>query len=172
MTNYQHAKIYKITSLGTSNIYIGSTTQKLNDRLYNHISNYNKYLNGNIHYFTSYEILKHDDHKIELIENYPCENKNDLLKKEQEYLDFYENICVNKQKAYTGLSKPEYNKQHYRLNKDKILEQNKEYYQNNKENIQLKRKKKITCECGSVVCRNVLARHKRTKKHINFINNN
>ena len=152
-TNYQNGKIYRITSLGTSDIYIGSTVKKyLSSRLAEHIYYYDKYLNGNKYYISSYEILKHGDYEIRLIESYPCENKNDLLKKEQEYIDIYENICVNKQKAYTGLSIQEYNKQYRKNNRQKISE-------------------KITCACGAVVRNDYLSKHKRTKKHINFINN-
>ena len=135
-TNYQNGKIYRITSLGTSDIYIGSTVSKLNKRLSDHIYYYNKYLNGNKRcYITSYEILKHGDYKIELIENYPCDNKEELHKKEQYYLYFYKDICVNKQKAYTGLTKIEYDKQKYRDNKEKILGRHKEYYEDNKDKL-------------------------------------
>ena len=207
MTNYQHAKIYKITTGQTENIYIGSTTQKLNNRLSDHISNYNKYLNGNKRYYiTSFEIIKHNDYKIELIEIYPCDNKNKLHEREQYYLDYYKDIIINKQKAYTGLTKieyqkeyqkqryklnkekiqeyykqyheinkekiQEYNKQYNKINKEKILEQKKQYYEMNKAKILEKQKEKITCECGAVVCKYNLTRHKKSKKHINFINNN
>lgn len=50
-------------------------------------------------------------------------------------------------------------------NKDKI----KEYYEINKEKINLKRKKKIRCACGSYIRRSDLRRHEKTKKHIRFI---
>ena len=195
---YQNAKIYRIVSDQTNMIYIGSTIDKLNKRLTNHICNYNKYLNGNKMYCSSYEILKYDDYKIELIELYPCDNKNELHEKEQYYLTFYKDICVNKQKAYTGLTKIEYNKERYQNNKDKIQEYKKEYYQlnrekllernrkykqdnkdkikqyyqNNKDKILEKNKEKITCACGSIVRKSDLSRHQKTKKHINYINNN
>ena len=158
---YQNSKIYKLTSDQTSLIYIGSTVKTLNKRLTNHICDYNNYLNGNKRcYISSYEILKHGDYKIELIELYPCDNKEELHEREQYYLDYYKDIIVNKIKAYTGiytnLSKSEYKKQHYQLNREKILERKKE---------------KITCECGAVVSRRHLSKHKRSKKHINYINN-
>ena len=35
----------------------------------------------------------------------------------------------------------------------------------------MKNTQKITCECGSICRRNDLRRHERTKKHIDFINN-
>jgi hypothetical protein len=50
----------------------------------------------------------------------------------------------------------------------------KEYYENNKEKIKEHNKqynaKKVTCECGCEVRRDYLAKHKRTTKHTNFIN--
>jgi len=41
MVNYEYGKIYKLTSIETENIYIGSTTKKrLCQRLTEHKSNY------------------------------------------------------------------------------------------------------------------------------------
>ena len=61
--------------------------------------------------------------------------------------------------------KKEYNKQYKEANKDKISEQGKEYYLNNKDKIHDRQKEKITCECGFIICRVVLSRHKRSVKH-------
>jgi len=60
-------------------------------------------------------------------------------------------------------------KESYKRNKEQILLKQKEYREQNKEQISLKRKKSITCECGSIVIKDSLARHKRTKKHLEFI---
>jgi len=93
MNKYQDGKIYKLTSKQTDKIYVGSTIQTLNKRLTNHICDMK---NVNL-YMSSGEILKYDDAIIELIEDYPCDSKTELEKREQHYMDLYKDIVVNKQ---------------------------------------------------------------------------
>lgn len=99
---YKNGKIYKITSNQTEKWYIGSSTQKLYDRIANHRANYKLWQNNPDKYdfVTSYDIIKYDDHKIELIEEYPCNTKQELRQRENYYLALYKNICVNKIRAY------------------------------------------------------------------------
>ena len=41
----------------------------------------------------------------------------------------------------------------------------KEYYENNRKAIMAKAQEKVTCDrCGSIVCRQFIAKHKRTIK--------
>jgi hypothetical protein len=58
-------------------------------------------------------------------------------------------------------------------NREKCLEYNKQYskqnYAENREIILEKLKETITCECGCVVNKYHLQRHKRTKKHLSLI---
>lgn len=75
-TDYNDAKIYKITSSQTNEIYIGSTCQTLNKRFSKHFSENDS---------TSKKITQYEDCKIELIENFPCKNDNEL-KKEKDIL--------------------------------------------------------------------------------------
>ena len=56
-------------------------------------------------------------------------------------------------------------KKYLEENKDKLILQHKEYYENNKE----KMKKKITCDCGSVIRFSDNSRHLKTVKHCQFI---
>ena len=57
--------------------------------------------------------------------------------------------------------KSEYNKNLYVKNKEKILEQHKAYNEQNKV--------KVKCECGSIVRKLAIARHKKSKKHKSYI---
>lgn len=100
MPNYQNGKIYKLTSRETSKIYIGSTTQKLSDRLTKHrncIKAQSK--------CSSIEIINYPDATITLIENYPCNNRKELEIREgiiqRQFLD----IIVNKKIAGEKQSK-------------------------------------------------------------------
>jgi len=117
---YANGKIYCLRSHQTEDIYIGSTTQPLYKRLYQHkIKKVN-------------ELANYDDVYIELIEEYSCNNKMELCKKEGEHIR--DNDCVNKNVA--GRNR----KERYIDNKDKILEKNKQYRIDNKDKIREKQK--------------------------------
>ena len=148
MPDYSKGKIYSIRSHQTDDIYIGSTTQSLYERLRGHTRDFNCWKNGEHHYVSSYEILKYDDAYIELIEEHPCQNKDQLRKKEGETIRA--NDCVNKvipgrtQKEYREENKEELNKiskKYYEEHKEEMLKKNKEYREDNKEEIRKQRKK-------------------------------
>ena len=104
---------------------------------------------------------KYDDVRIELIEEYPCENKMVLERREGEHIR--NNNCINK--MVSGRTQKEWRED----NKDKLQEICKEYYENNKEEILAKMREIITCECGCEITKNHISRHKASKKHIEFI---
>ena len=210
MKDYSQGKIYKLYSVSNKDlIYYGSTIQKLNERLKEHISDYN-----NNRYCKSKLVIAAGDYKMELIENYPCNSKTELERKEGEYTKA--NKCVNKyiagrtrkeynedNKEYIKEQKKEYSKEYYQNNKEKINEKNKkwrednkehnkehnkEYREDNKEKIAERKKKwyknnreklkeqmkvygkeKVTCECGCIIRRDTLIRHKKTNKHLELM---
>ena len=45
----------------------------------------------------------------------------------------------------------------------------KEYREKNKEQVSQQKKQKITCECGSVITRQMRTRHAKSIKHKNYI---
>ena len=59
----------------------------------------------------------------------------------------------------------------YERNRDQKSEHKKVYYQNNKDKIKVDSAVKITCECGCVIRRGDIARHRKSKKHIDLMNN-
>ena len=90
MPNYQNSKVYSIRSLSRPElIYVGSTTQTLSKRMGEHRST-----NSNC---VSKEIINIGDAYIELIENYPCVDKNQLLARENRYMRGID--CLNKRSA-------------------------------------------------------------------------
>ena len=95
MVNYNLGKIYKIVDNTNDNIYIGSTCEPtLSRRLAKHVSNFNGYKRGKDKFMTSFKILENGDYDIILIEDFPCDNKNQLFARERYWTD---NInCVNK----------------------------------------------------------------------------
>ena len=162
MVNYSNAKIYKIMSHLGDKIYIGSTTKKyLSQRMENHRASYKLWKAdkvGKVNSFLLFDEYGVENCKIVLIELCPCESKDEVLKKEAEYITSLE--CVNKyiprrtDKQYyqdTKEQKKEYikkNKEHivsqskvYReLNKDKLKNLNKEWRLEHKEQIASKGK--------------------------------
>jgi len=169
-----------LTSEQTPEIYIGSTKETLEDRIYYHKSNYKSYLKKTYEYITSFEICKYDDCEIHLIEEYPCNTEQELRKKEGEYQRMMD--CVNKQIA--GRTKKEwrednkeqikeYNKKYRENNKEQMKEYSKKYRENNKEQMKEYnkeyKKQKIKCVCGSEHRKADTRRHQRTQKHIKYI---
>jgi hypothetical protein len=134
MSKYNNGKIYKIVCNKTNNIYIGSTIQnKLSERLASHNAHYKKWQNQNHNYVSSYEILKENDYYILLIENYSCDNKDQLRAREQYHIDH--NDCINMRKSLrTEEQKKEYNQQWMNQNiefhKDKYNETRRDKYKN------------------------------------------
>jgi hypothetical protein len=115
----------------------------LSKRLSKHKNDYKVWKDGNgkkgkVTSFVLFDEFGIENCKIELIENFACLCKDELLKKEGEHIK--NNDCVNK--VIAGRTKKEYyienkdnKKKFYIDNKDKILEYQKEYYIENKDNI-------------------------------------
>ena len=119
MPDYQKGKIYKLYSPSKNLVYYGSTIKSLSQRLANHTYEYrtktDRLCQGHL-------VLECDDYKIELVEDFPCNNKQQLERKEGEYIK--NNECVNKYVA--GRTKKEWNLD----NKEKINEQRRLNYKN------------------------------------------
>jgi hypothetical protein len=128
MPDYQQSKIYKLWSPSKNLVYYGSTVQSLAQRLSKHKNNHKYYKEDiNNEYCSSYLILDCEDYKMELMEEYPCNNKTQLCKKEGEYIKA--NECVNK--CIPGRTQQQWMED----NKDKMAEQQKEYREDNKDKI-------------------------------------
>ena len=95
MEKYQKGKIYKIVCNKTGLVYIGSTIQPLKTRLAKHKTDYKLTLKGINRYNRDvFKVLENQDYNMELLEEYPCETKKDLLIKEGEYQ--ITTPCVNR----------------------------------------------------------------------------
>jgi len=137
MNKYQNGKIYKIVCNITGDVYVGSTIKTLEKRLIHHKSDAKMKQN-----ICSYIIIDRGDYKIELIEDYPCNNSKELRKREGYYQK--EIDCINKRIAgRNGKGWREDNKEHLKIkrkqycidNAESIAEYQKEYSKNNKEKL-------------------------------------
>tara|TARA_R110000782_G_scaffold175932_1_gene267047 strand:+ start:84 stop:704 length:621 start_codon:yes stop_codon:yes gene_type:complete len=176
---YQNAKIYQIRSHSSELVYIGATCEPtLARRFACHKSAYKRFLLDKSKYTTtSHVILDFGDAYIELIEKFPCDNRDELCKREGHYIRI--NNCVNKR--IEGRTPQEYkdNKEHlknygrqYRAdNKEHIDNYRRQYIVDNKEHINNYRrqhyKKKMACAfCNSNITKRNRALHIKTDNHI------
>ena len=130
MPDYKQGKIYTVRcKTDDTLIYVGCTTQSLRERMAKH-----KYdsINKPTTFFYQH-IDDWDNWYMELFENFPCNSKEELNKREGEIIR--EIGTVNKQIA--GRTKKEY----YEDNKDKMKQHYKEYQEKNKDMIAEKNKK-------------------------------
>ena len=182
--DYQNGKVYCIRNSVNDEIYVGSTTQRLSKRFSKHKSDM-KVLTGKLYQ----EIINVgvENFYIELIENYPCNSKEELNKREGEYIR--QMGTLNYQ--VSGRTRQEYReenrekqreraKAYYHNNKEKELERTrvyrennvekekkrqKKYHDNHKEETKQRRSEMIECECGALVSRGCLTRHKGRSIH-------
>lgn len=94
MPDYSQGRIYAIRAPGTNDVYIGSTVMPLCKRMRNHRTDYKRWFEGKHPYTTSFAILDLQGAYIELIEEFPCQTKEQLNKREGEIIR--ETECVNK----------------------------------------------------------------------------
>ena len=81
--------------------------------------------------------------------------------------------CVNKYKAFTGLTRDEYvllhARQYNQQHKEIIADNKKHYYKKNKEIILENQKKKIQCDCGAIISKHSKAKHERSFIHLEYL---
>jgi len=122
MPDYKQGKIYQIVSSQCDKVYVGSTTMTLDARMWNHKSDT---------HCSSSKILEYGDARIELIENYPCDTKKQLCRREGEIM--MSRNCVNSRIA--GLTRQETCERYRQLRKDKVNQSSKIYREANRDKI-------------------------------------
>jgi len=156
MVNYQNSKIYRLICSETNKQYIGSTVQPLSSRIRGHKCKSNNPC-------ISKTLV---NPSIILIINYPCNSKEELLRKEREYIENME--CINLRMPHrTKEQKKEYDKEFRKTEKSKKWRE--EYKTTRKEVRDLKNKEKFKCECGSTINFLEQTRHKKSKKHLTYL---
>ena len=189
MPNYNESMIYKLCCFDTTieEIYIGSTTN-FRRRKTEHKRDCNT-INRQNYNCKVYQFIRDnggwDNWDMILIAKVNCNDKMELRQKEREYMEEYKpSLNINKAqqdeeerkeylKEYFETNKEELSKKHkeyHKTNREEILEKQKKYRETNKEEIRDKAKVKVSCECGTIVRKSDIARHYKSKKHINFIN--
>ncbi len=179
MPDYNKGKIYTIRCTeDTALIYVGSTTQLLSQRWTDHKKGCNNEKSSMYHtkLFETIRKIGLEKFYIELYEDYPCESKENLLKREGEII---RQIATLNSKI-EGRKWPEYyadNKEHrsqthkewYDKNREKVLKKVKDYCIENKEKLNEYRTSKCLCECGQYISYTHMSRHKQTKTHMDIM---
>lgn len=155
MPDYSKGKIYTIRCRNDETlIYVGSTTQPLSKRWGGHKAK-SKIQGNRLIYSTINN--EWDNWYIELFQEYQCENKEQLEKREgeiireigtlnyriegrnkKEYQKENKDVINERNKKYQQLNKveiKEYLKKYQQLNKNEIKEKSKTYYEANKNEI-------------------------------------
>ena len=186
MPNYANGKIYSIRSHSRPDlVYIGSTTRPLSERFTEHKCN------GHL----GKQIIDLGDAYIELVEEFKCENKEQLNRREGEIQRAME--CVNQNiagrtgkewrkdnpdicKKYSDNWKhnnpekyKEIQKKHYDTHKETCNKISKEYHQLHK--VEISHRKKVyheskkelkTCLCGSLYNYGIISKRHRHYRSI------
>jgi len=101
---YSRGKIYSIRSPHTDKIYIGCTINELPKRYFDHIKQKTT---------EAEKIIQFGDSYIELLENFSCNDRNELLKREGELIRANGDKCVNKKSKCTPEQTKENNKKYW-----------------------------------------------------------
>ena len=167
---YQKCKIYMLrhqNDVNNHQVYIGHTIKGLNERWKQHCWDIK-----NMHYKKS-EYIKNnggiDNWKLELIEDYPCNNFHIACIREQYWIKQFS--------ASLNQTLPGRNLLQYREdNRNELIKKSREYYNVNKKIIlqkqsiynrkqKIKRNRTITCDCGDEISWSNSARHRKSKRH-------
>jgi len=176
MPDLKNGKIYKIVCHETDEVYYGSTVQTLSDRISSHKKDKT---------CMARQIIERGNYSIVLIKDFPCNSKQELEREEGIYIR--NNECINKKVAgrtYQEFKKdnPEivkmWSRKDYEKHKDNYIKRARIWQEKNKHTDKFKesrkrtvekRKKKVTCECGCVVSKAYLSTHKKSKKHLEYL---
>lgn len=128
MPDYKFGKIYAIRAPGTNDVYYGSTTCSLAQRFAQHKYLYMRWIDGTTNRTTSFSLLEMEGVYIELVENYACETKEQLNRREGQIIRSDPN-AINR--CVAGRTSKEYKED----NAERVAQKSKEWWAKNKEQV-------------------------------------
>jgi hypothetical protein len=108
------------------------------------------------------------EYQKEYQKEYRAENKEISIEYQKEYRAENKERSIEYQKKYRA-ENIEYQKKYKAKNKEKNIEYQKKYKAENIDKLKSKACVKITCECGCIIRKSCIARHKKTQKHITLM---
>ena len=162
--DFSKGKIYKITNDFNDEVYVGSTCDTLVKRFSKHKREINCALGVNRPLYILMREIGTDRFRIQLVEEYPCEDKYQLGQREGYYIRQIGTLNAR----IAGRTPKEYQKEHIEdfQERSRIWEQKEESKQKRiqyRENIG---KQYYQCECGCEITRQSISKHSKTKKHL------
>ena len=157
-------RIYQIVSDNYDKVYVGSTKLTLQGRLHQHERDFKRYQKDKYNFVSSFLILGKGDYRIELIEEFDCSSKQELLDRENQYIKKID--CVNmKDISMTSCPVEDYNldieklNEEYKIKREQFMRRFIKYSVN----------RKITCDCGKILKIKSLYLHFRSVRHKEYM---
>lgn len=167
--NYKNGKIYVIRNHINDKVYVGSTTQALSKRFSKHKGDHKSKKTYEYPIYKAMREIGVENFYIELVENYPCKNIDQLNAREGYHIRQYDSFKNGYNGKIEGRTDQECKKEWYQRNRETIILKTRQYRTDNKDKINEQRNQKIVCECGSVSTKRNLLRHKKSPKHQNYL---
>lgn len=186
---YNNAKIYRLINDIDNEFYIGSTCEKLARRKSKHKTKATTHQHRRV--YSHLNEVGWDNVHIVLIEEYPCENIEQLQARERYWIEQLKPTLNKAIPLRTGQEWREVNKEnlrrynqeyhvkhkeliskqkreYYNENKDEVLTKMKDYALKNKEKIQQREREKVSCpHCSKEIVKYYLKKHIQTIHNIN-----
>jgi group I intron endonuclease len=174
--DYSKGKIYRILNNVDDDCYIGSTTQPLSKRMAVHRKDMNAASNRDRLLYIKMRLHGAENFYIELVEEYPCENVEQLRKREGHYIR--EMGTLNK--LVSGRSTDEWRrdsfehrkawqKQYDTEHREKKSAYKKDWLLKNAEKMREWKLTPIQCECGITYTQQCRSKHVKTKRHLSHM---
>ena len=179
--NYQNGKIYCIRNYVDDDVYVGSTIQALSKRMETHRSMCRiESKKSNFKLYKKMKEIGTEHFYIELIEKHPCECKEELFKKEGEWIRKIGTLNGYIAGRTRKESSDEYRKnnpekckqivENWRANNEERFKKwQSNRWEQNKDKLKEIRNAKNNCECGGRYTTTHKSEHFKSKKHITYI---
>jgi hypothetical protein len=160
--DYSKTVIYKIVckDLNVKDIYVGHTTDFIRRK-----NEHKRTCNNETSKSYNYKIYKSirnnggwDNFEMIEVEKFPCKDSNEAKTRERYYYELLQGNLNKNIPILTIEEKANYGKNYF-----------KNYYIDKKEKIQERKRKKFTCECGSISTIDRKAKHNKSKKHLRYL---
>lgn len=184
--NYANAKVYVIRNTQNDKVYVGSTTQPLSSRMAQHRNNTNIDKIKERYFYKHMVEVGIQHFYIELLEEFPCENIEQLLKREGYWIremnafnDGYNTTIAGRDHTEYLNETKEQRKEQREQNKVLYLEYQKkwreankekrrEYYEANRENLKMKKKEYYEEHKEAVTARTMRNREKNKEAYLDY----
>ena len=156
---YSNGKKYAMYNyIEPSSIYVDSTCQSLSKRLSKYRREMNSKQSQTKPLYKNMREIGKEQFYIELLEEYPCENNDQLRAREGHYIREMKALLNGRVEGRTG---EEWRDE----NKERLKESRNNRWNNIKDECLTFRRMRHVCECGSEICNGSKLRHQHSKKH-------